>query len=76
MTKATFMQEMADILWADPAELLPERRLKDFRGWDSMGQMAVLTLLDTEVGVPVPPRWITTCETIGQVLVLAQPHLK
>jgi hypothetical protein len=76
MTKATFMQELANILWVTPADLLPDRRLKDFRGWDSMGQMAMLTLLDTEAGVLVPPNWITTCETIGQVLDLAEPQLE
>ena len=76
MTKAAFMQELATILGSAPTELLSERRLKSFRGWDSMGQMAVLTLLDTEVGVPVPPNWITRCQTVGEVLELAEQQLK
>lgn len=76
MNEELFLKNLAEILGTTSAHLTRERRLRDFRGWDSMGQMALLTLLDTDVGVPVPANWITTCETVGQVLDLVAPKLK
>ena len=76
MTKDTFLNNFADILVTQKDMLTPEASLRSFKGWDSMGQMAVLTLIDTDVGVQVPLNWIGKCQTVGNVLELVEPHLE
>jgi acyl carrier protein len=76
MTKELFLQNLADILVVDPRQLQPETPLKNFKGWDSMGQMAVLTLVDTDVGVTVPLNWLSECDTVGKLLTLVEPKLQ
>ncbi len=75
MNKDVFLKNLADVLVTEPSTLTRDRRLRDFRGWDSMGQMAILTLIDTDAGVAVPPNWIGSCETVGQILDLVEPNL-
>lgn len=76
MTKQAFLQHLADILVTDPGQLQADTPLNRFKGWDSMGQMAVLTLIDTDLGVPVPLNWLGECDTVGKVLALVEPKLK
>ncbi len=76
MTKAHFLDQLADVLVAQSAELQPDTPLNRFKGWDSMGKMAVLTLIDSEIGVPVPPNWLAQCETVGHILELVGPKLE
>ncbi len=76
MTKDIFTTNLADILGASKTALVDDARLRDFKGWDSMGQMAVLTLIDTDVGVQVPLNWIGKCETVGEIMRLVDSHLE
>jgi acyl carrier protein len=75
MTKQAFLAQLADILIAEPQELEPGTLLNRFKGWDSMGKMQVLTLIDTDVGVPVPLNWLADCHTVGHILALVEGNL-
>jgi len=76
MNRQDFLKQLADILIADPGALAPQARLASFRGWDSMGKMAALTLLDADMNIPVPLDWLQKCETVGDLLEFVGPHLK
>ena len=75
MTQKAFLTDLAGILIAEPEELRPDVQLGSFKGWDSMGKMQVLTLIDTDVGVSVPLNWLAECHTVGQILVLVDNNL-
>jgi acyl carrier protein len=75
MNKESFIKSLADLLVADPTKLTDTTLLSEFSAWDSMGKMAVLTLVDTDVGVRVPPNWIDSISTIGDILNLVEPYL-
>ena len=75
MPKQVFLGHLAEILIAEPHELQIDAPLDRFKGWDSMGRMQVLTLIDTDVGVPVPFNWLAECRTVGQILTLVEPKL-
>ena len=76
MTKADFLNQLADILVADPKDLQPDVPLNRFKGWDSMGKMAVLTLIDSDVGILVPLNWLAECHSVGHILQLVEPKLE
>ena len=75
MTKQVFLTHLAEILVAEPHELQADAQLDSFKGWDSMGKMGVLTLIDTDVGVPVPLNWLAESHTVGHILALVEQKL-
>ncbi|MDI1320594.1 MAG: hypothetical protein PSW75_10440 [bacterium] len=75
MNKEKFLHELSLILGAPDNALRMDMLLADFRGWDSMGKMAALTLIDTDLGVPVPYDLLEKCRTVGELLAFAEPHL-
>lgn len=76
MTKVDFLNQLAEILVTDPKELQPDVPLIRFKGWDSMGKMAVLTLIDSDVGVVVPHNWLAECKSVGHILQLVGPKFE
>jgi len=75
MNKEKFLHELSLILGAPDNLINKDTVLTDFRGWDSMGKMAALTLIDTDLGVPVPYDLLEKCRTVGELLAFAEPHL-
>ena len=59
---------LAEIPAGFPEELRPERSLRYFKGWDSIGQIAVLALVETDLGVSVPLKWISQCKRLSDIL--------
>lgn len=76
MSKEEFIKQLAQILVAHPNDLTPQTPLKDFKSWDSMAKMTVLTIVDTDMGVPVPLDSLQHWETVGDILALVETHLK
>jgi hypothetical protein len=77
MTKDMFLTNLADILFIKKEALTADVPLRSCEGWDSMGQIAVLALIDdANLGVEVPLNWIGGCQQIGQILELVEPHLE
>lgn len=75
MNRQVFLAHLAEILVAEPQELQYDARLDRFKGWDSMGKLQVLSLIDTDVGIPVPLNWLAECHTIGQILALVEQKI-
>lgn len=71
MNQADFLQEVAQLIGAAPAQFNAETRLKTVAGWDSLGKMAVITLLDEVVGVELPLGAIDRCQTAQDLVDLA-----
>lgn len=76
MTTEKFLEELRLILGSSTGVLTPEMRLADYPGWDSMGKMAALTLIDSDVGVSVPAGMIEKWKTVGELMEFVGPYLK
>lgn len=76
MNNQTFLHELAGILGVPTATLADTTRLADCTGWDSMGKMAALTLIDTDLNLPVPYDTLQKCQTVGDLLAFVAPHLE
>ena len=76
MNKQKFLHELALILGASSDALRPEVVLADFSSWDSMGKMATLTLIDTDLQLEVPYDLLEKSRTVGDLLDFIEPHLK
>jgi acyl carrier protein len=75
MTKVEFLSKLGEILMAAQDRLALETDLRELSGWDSMGQVAVFSLLDEAVGTTPAPGLLQKCTTVGDVLALAESHL-
>ena len=74
MNTTEFLSELRDILMAD-APLTPQTELNRLPGWDSMGLVAVLSLIDESLGATLPRGALRKCATVGDILALVNSHL-
>lgn len=76
MKKTEFIQKLGAELSIDPSKLSESAELASFATWDSMGQVAVVGLLDTELGFQAPQGALQKLVTVGDLLLLVQDKLE
>ena len=64
-----FLAQLAEALNAEPSQLTVQTPLDSLEGWDSMGQVSVVSLLD-QIGVKSPPGALQKCRTAGDIVAL------
>lgn len=69
-----FIANFAEVIGASPSEVLISTELASLEGWDSMGQLSTLSLLD-EIGVQPPKGALQNCQTVQDLVALAEPKL-
>jgi acyl carrier protein len=74
MKTSEFLAKLAETLMAD-GSVTPDTQLSSLPGWDSMGMVAVLSLIDESVGATLPRGSLQKCERVGDILVLVKSHL-
>ena len=62
---------LAEALSADPAQLQRGTELKSLPGWDSLGQISVISLFD-QLGVKLAPGALQSAKTVADLLHLAK----
>ena len=65
-----FLKNLADLLGASAAEVQIDTPLESLNGWDSMGQLSTLSLLD-EIGVRPPKGSLQQCKSVRDLVALA-----
>lgn len=75
MTKALFIEKLGAELGLAPAKLADSAPLKSFPSWDSMGRMAVVAMVDSELGLELPAGALQKCETVGDLVTLVSSKL-
>lgn len=70
MTKTQFVEKLGAEIGVAPGKLGDTALLKSFSGWDSMGQMAVIAMIDTELEVQLPAGSLQNCNTVGDITAL------
>lgn len=71
MTKIEFLNRVGRELGLPDGVLMESTKLSALREWDSMGKMAFLALLDTDLLVEVQPGALHRCQTGGDLAALA-----
>jgi acyl carrier protein len=75
MTETEFIAKLGTELGIPPERLEKSAPLASFSAWDSMGKMAVLALIDTELQQEIPAGALQKCQTVGDLLGLLQNKL-
>ncbi|MBI5425339.1 MAG: acyl carrier protein [Opitutae bacterium] len=75
MSKTQFIEKLGAELGIAPAKLTDSAPLRSFPAWDSMGRMAVVAMLDAELGFELPPGSLQKCQTVGDLVALVETKL-
>ena len=75
MTKPEFLEELAATLNEDVDDVTPETELESLTGWDSVGLLGVIALLDGDLGVTIDVDKLRECNTVQDLINLAGDKL-
>lgn len=70
-----FIQNFAEQFDELNAELTPETRFREVEGWTSLVALLVITMIDDEYGVVLPPEEMRKTQTIQELFDLTQSKL-
>jgi acyl carrier protein len=76
MTKTEFVGKLGSELGIAPEKLMEAAPLSSFSTWDSMGRMAVLAMIDTELNQEIPRGALQKCNTVGDLISLVKGKLE
>ncbi len=74
MKTSEFLVRLGETLMADEP-LKRETELRSLSGWDSMGMVAVFSLIDESLGTSLPRGSLQNCGTVGDILELVKAQL-
>ena len=70
MIREELVKKLADVLSEDPSSVSEETELESLSDWDSMGQMEVISILDS-IQVSAKQGALEECRVIGDIVALA-----
>lgn len=72
MTEDQFVSLFAEAIGADPAMLTLDTPLQQLEMWDSVAYLAVMTMVDEQMEVVLPPDVLTGAKTAREILAKAR----
>ena len=75
MDKKLFVERVEEALREPAGSLAETSRLRDMAGWDSIGFLAVIAVIDEHYGVTLDPAGIISSETVGDLMRLVQDEV-
>jgi acyl carrier protein len=67
MSKTDFLLQIDDLLEQAPGTLQGPELLVDY-GWDSLGVVSFIALVDEHFNYTVPPKQLALCKTVNDLL--------
>jgi acyl carrier protein len=65
MNEATFMERIEEALRAEPGSIAMSDALHNLDGWDSIGALSVIAVIDEQFGVTLDAGDLMACKTVG-----------
>ncbi|MCE5267208.1 MAG: acyl carrier protein [Planctomycetaceae bacterium] len=76
MDQATFLGHMEESLRAKPGSIQMAHRFHDLDGWDSIGALSVIAVIDERYGVTMDAGELLSCRTVGELAGLVERNLR
>jgi acyl carrier protein len=67
MKRDEFVQMMAELLEAEPSEILPDSSLYDFPSYDSVCALTLMVKLEEDAQVVCSPAELAILKTVGDI---------
>ncbi len=72
MDREQFLRRMEEALAAPRDSLAETHRLEDLEGWDSIGILAVIAVIDEHYGVTLGAEAIANCQTLADLALVVE----
>lgn len=72
MTDSEFLSQFVEAIGADPGSIALDTDLSTVEVWDSVAYLAVMTLIDEQMGVPLRPEQLVAAATPASILEMAR----
>jgi acyl carrier protein len=72
MNITEFLQEVDQILEAEPGTVAPSTQLRSLDGWDSLAIISFIAMADSKLGVSVGVSSLAKCNTVDDLAKLCQ----
>lgn len=73
MTFKQFSDEVADALQESPGSVSSDTPLTDLRGFDSLGRLSLMVLMDEHFSYTLTPATLRNIRTVGELYALIGP---
>jgi acyl carrier protein len=67
MDRVTFLQRMEEALRAEPGSIAMTDDFQNLEGWDSIGALSVIAVIDEQFGVTLDAGALLECQTVGEL---------
>ena len=68
MNRENVLRLVEEVLAMSPHTLTGSENLRDLENWDSLSSLHFLTVVDRQLGLPLPARQVAGCQTVGELL--------
>jgi len=75
MKKSEFLLLLEEILEADPHTLTGAESLDGLEGWDSLGVVGFIALVDESFELTLSARKVNACKTVDELVSLIGVHI-
>jgi acyl carrier protein len=72
MDHAAFLERIEEALRAKPGTITMSHRLEDLEGWDSIGALAIIAVVDESYGTTLDASALFGCQTVSDLAGLVQ----
>jgi acyl carrier protein len=67
MDQMIFLQRIEEALRAEPGSVAMTDDFQNLEGWDSIGALSVIAVIDEQFGVTLDAGALLACETVGKL---------
>jgi acyl carrier protein len=75
MDQAKFLQQIEDALRAEPGSVRMTDAFQNLEGWDSIGALSVIAVIDEQFGITLDAGALLACQTVGELASLVASDL-
>ena len=74
MTTESFLRELEKAIDRAPGSISVSNTMDEV-GWDSMAEIAFVSLVDRKLGVQLDAKQVTACKTVADLIKLLRPGI-
>jgi acyl carrier protein len=68
MNRENALRLIEEVLAMTPHTLTGSENLRDLENWDSLSSLHFMAVAQAKLGLPLPPRQVAGCQTVGALL--------
>lgn len=76
MKAIEFIEKIAESIFMEGEQLMPETELNELVGWDSVGRLGIIAMIDDIFNKRIEAKALRDCETVQDIVNLVKEELE